>query len=222
MAAKRKRAGCLIGLIGLVMVLAGGNVAAVAAQEEAMRTGLINLDHLLFLTEPVHFGGQPMAIVLIYSEYPGTNGWMRRAGISAVDDVARAALVYLGIFYEQTGDMRALEQARLCLDFALPRTMTARFTTSCTTAGTINTQGSTSYKSLGWWAVRNVGAGRGYRVFGDVDPAYAVELQVSYRLTESALAAAHGRHYAGATWACASPPGFPTAQPMKRRWHCWR
>ena len=118
MAAKRKRAGCLIGLIGLVMVLAGGNVAAVAAQEEAMRTGLINLDHLLFLTEPVHFGGQPLAIVHIYSEYPEYE-WVDAAGegISAVADVARAALVYLG-YYEQTGDMRALEQARLCLDFA--------------------------------------------------------------------------------------------------------
>lgn len=198
MAAKRKRAGCLIGLIGLVMVLAGGNVAAVAAQEEAMRTGLINLDHLLFLTEPVHFGGQPMAIVHIYSEYPEYE-WVDAAGegISAVDDVARAALVYLG-YYEQTGDMRALEQARLCLDFAryLQNDDGTFHNFVYDREGTINTQGSTSYKSLGWWAVRSLWAlAEGYRVFGDVDPAYAVELQVSYRLTESALAAAHSKHY---------------------------
>ena len=62
--------------------------------------------------------------------------------------------------------------------------------------GTINTQGSTSYKSLGWWAVRSLWAlAEGYRVFGGVDPAYAAELQASYRLTESALAAAHSEHY---------------------------
>ena len=82
-----------------------------------MRDGLINLDHLRFLTEPVTFGDQNVAIVHIYSEYPEYE-WVDAAGegIAAVDDVARAALVYLA-YYEQTGDSRALDQARLCLDF---------------------------------------------------------------------------------------------------------
>ncbi len=73
-----------------------------AAQESGMRSGLVNLDHLLFLTEPVKFGDRDVAIVHIYSEEPDYQ-WVDAAGegISAVDDVARAALVYLW-YYEQT------------------------------------------------------------------------------------------------------------------------
>jgi hypothetical protein len=167
-------------------------VPPTTAQDVAMRDGLVNLDHLLFLTEPVMFGDQNVAIVHIYSEYPDYE-WVDAAGegITAVDDVARAALVYLA-YYEQTGDSRTLDQARLCLDFV--RYMQAEdgwFYNFVTDAGgTINPQGSTSYKTLtGWWAMRGLWAlAEGYRVFAGVDPAYAAELQAAYQLTESALA----------------------------------
>lgn len=156
-----------------------------------MRSGLINLDHLLFLTEPVTFGDQEVAIVHIYSEHPDYE-WVDAAGegISAVDDVARAALVYLW-YYEQTGDENALEQARLCLEFVryvqAEDGMFYNFVTD--REGTINTQGNTSYKSLGWWAMRSLWAlAEGYRVFSEVDPDYAAELQSVYQRTEDALA----------------------------------
>ncbi|NDJ77610.1 MAG: hypothetical protein GYB65_15270 [Chloroflexi bacterium] len=157
-----------------------------------MRYGWVNLDHLLFLTEPVTIQGQEMAIVHIYSEHPEYE-WVDAAGegIAAVDDVARAALVYLA-YYEQTGDQAALDQAQLCLEFvrymqaddgAFYNFVTAR-------DGTINTQGGTSYKSLGWWAMRGLWAlAEGIRVYEDIDPDYAAELQDAYLLTESALAA---------------------------------
>ncbi len=163
-----------------------------------MRAGLINLDHLLYLTEPVRFAGQPMAIVHIYSEYPDYE-WVDAAGegIAAVDDVARAAIVYLW-YYELTGDERALENARLCLEFVryMQNDDGTFYNFVLDDQGTINTDGKTSYKSLGWWAVRGLWAlAEGYRVFSSVDPAYAAELQASYRLTETALAAAYSGHY---------------------------
>ena len=70
-----------------------------------MRDGLINLEHLLFLTEPITIDGRDAAIVHIYSEHPEYE-WVDAAGegIAAVDDVARAAIVYLW-YYERTGEI---------------------------------------------------------------------------------------------------------------------
>jgi hypothetical protein len=169
------------------------------AQDNTMRDGLVNLDHLLFLTEPVTFGDQNVAIVHIYSEYPDYE-WVDAAGegITAVDDVARAALVYLA-YYERTGDARALDQARLCLDFVrYMQTDDGWFYNFVTDAnGTINTQGNTSYKTLtGWWAMRGLWAlAEGYRVFTGIDLAYAADLQSAYLLTERALTGEILRNY---------------------------
>jgi len=165
-----------------------------AAQDDPMRNGLVNLEHLLFLTESATFDDLPVAIVHIYSEHPEYE-WVDAAGegISAVDDVARAALVYLW-YYEQTGDEHALEQARLCLNFVLHvQNEDGTFHNFVLDRdGTINIDGATSYKSLGWWAMRSLWAlAEGYRVFNEVDPDYAAELQTRYKLTESALAAAN-------------------------------
>ena len=155
-----------------------------------MRDGLINLEHLLFLTEPITIDGRDAAIVHIYSEHPEYE-WVDAAGegIAAVDDVARAAIVYLW-YYERTGDERALEQARLCLEFtrALQADDGWFYNFVYDREGTINTEGITSYKSLGWWAMRGLWAlAEGYRVFLPVDPDYAAELQAAYKLTEDAF-----------------------------------
>ena len=155
-----------------------------------MRDDLINLEHLLFLTEPITMDGRDAAIVHIYSEYPEYE-WVDAAGegIAAVDDVARAAIVYLW-YYERTGDERALEQARLCLEFTRAlQTEDGWFHNFVyDREGTINTEGITSYKSLGWWAMRGLWAlAEGFRVFLPVDPDYAAELQAAYKLTEDAF-----------------------------------
>lgn len=156
----------------------------------AQTSDLVNLDHLLYLTETVVIGGQEMAIVHIYSEYPNYE-WVDAAneGISAVDDVARAAVVYLWE-YERTGDARLLLWARRCLDFV--RYMQAAdgefYNFVYTRNGDINQFGPTSYKSLGWWAMRGLWAlGEGVRVFQTADPAYADELAAAYLRTEAAL-----------------------------------
>jgi hypothetical protein len=164
-------------------------------ESHTLRDGLINLGHLQWLTEIVEWDGQPVALVHIYSEAPDY-GWVDASGegIAAVDDVARAALVYLA-FYERTGDALALELARYALNFV--RHLQAEdgeyYNFVFDRQGSINTEGRTSYKTWGWWAARGQWAlAAGYRVFFELDPAYAEELQVAYRRGEEALRRAIG------------------------------
>ncbi len=175
-------------LLTCLLLMAGVTVA----QDDLPAADLVNLDHLQYLTEPVTVDGREMAIVHIYSEYPDYD-WVDDAdeGISAVDDVARAAVVYLWE-YERTGDAELLDWARRCLDFV--RYMQADdgefYNFVFTREGEINERGGTSYKSLGWWAMRALWSlGEGVRVFNDVDPAYADQLAEAYQRTEAAVAA---------------------------------
>ncbi len=176
-------------LLLIVLLLSGSGVMA---QEANTGDDLVNLDHLRFLTQPVTIDETPMAIVHIYSEYPEYE-WVDAAGegLSAVDDVARAAVVYLWQ-YERTGDPELLELARRCLNFVLyMQAEDGEFYNFVTdSAGTVNERGNTSYKSLGWWAMRGLWAlGEGVRVFDAVDPAYADQLEAAYLRTEAAIAA---------------------------------
>lgn len=153
---------------------------------------LINLDHLRFLTEPVTVDGSEMAVVHIYSEYPEYE-WVDAAGegLSAVDDVARAAIVYLWQ-YERTGDESLLELAKRCLNFTMYMQADDGefYNFVYDREGTVNERGNTSYKSLTWWAMRGLWAlGEGIRVFDTVDPEYAETLNEAYLRTEAALGA---------------------------------
>lgn len=177
-------------LLLIVLLCLSGN--GLMAQEADASDDLVNLDHLRFLTQPVTIDETPMAIVHIYSEYPEYE-WVDAAGegLSAVDDVARAAVVYLWQ-YERTGDSELLELARLCLNFVMyMQAEDGEFYNFVTDSdGTINERGNTSYKSLGWWAMRGLWAlGEGVRVFDTVDPAYADQLEAAYLRTEAAIAA---------------------------------
>ena len=163
--------------------------------EHPLRDGLVNLAHLQRLTEVLEWDGQPAAIVHIYSEAP-EYGWVDAAGegISAVDDVARAALVYLA-FYERTGDPYALDLARYALNFVLRLQANdgEYYNFVYDRQGTINQGGRTSYKSWGWWAARGQWAlAAGLRVFREADPDYAHKLQQAYLLGEQALRGAIG------------------------------
>lgn len=160
------------------------------AQDDAALDDLVNLDHLRFLTEPATINGQGMALVHIYSEHPEYE-WVDAAGegLSAVDDVARAAVVYLWQ-YERTQEPELLDLARRCLEFVIY--MQAEdgefYNFVYDREATINERGGTSYKSLTWWAMRGLWAlGEGVRVFDTVDPAYADYLAEAYLRTEAAL-----------------------------------
>ncbi len=182
----------LFGLILLLIVSFGVSISHAADD-----SGLINLAHLRFLTEPVAVDGREMAIVHIYSEKPDYQ-WVDASGegISAVDDVARAAVVYL----QQYERLKAkdspdaedtLHLARLCLEFVryMQTPDGAFYNFVFDRNGTINKTGNTSYKSVDWWAMRGLWAlGEGIRVFNDVDKAYADTLTQNYLLTEKAIA----------------------------------
>src|SRR5690606_1326566 len=153
-----RRAGLLL-ICGLLALLVAPGGVSFAGEDSVTASGdLVNLDHLKFLTEPVVVDGTEMALVHIYSEYPEYE-WVDAAGegLSAVDDVARAAVVYLWE-YERTGDESLLELARLCLNFVMyMQTENGEFYNFVTDrAGTINEHGNTSYRSLGWWAMRGL------------------------------------------------------------------
>jgi len=180
---------CLM-LLALIALLGSGSMPALSQAQD-----LVNLAHLRFLTEPVTIEGRPMALVHIYSEAP-TYTWVDAAGegISAIDDVARAAVVYLWQYerLKQGPDAAdALQQARLCLEFVryMQAPDGAFYNFVLNRDGKINTTGNTSYKSLDWWAMRALWAlGEGVRVFASVDATYADTLAKSYLLTESAIA----------------------------------
>ncbi len=145
----------------------------------------VNLAHLNHLYEEVVIDGKPMAIIHIYSEYPDYE-WVDASdeGIACVDDVARAAVVYLRHF-EITEDSASLERARKLLEFC--RYMQAedgQFYNFIYQDRSRNTDGKTSFKSFGWWAARGLWAlGEGYRVFLKRDPQYARQLETQIKKT---------------------------------------
>lgn len=163
--------------------------------ENPMRDGLINLTHLQRLTELVEWNGEEIGLVHIYSEAPDY-GWVDASGegIACVDDVARAALVYL-MYYQRTGDPQALRLARATLNFVLY--MQAEdgeyYNFVYDRSGTINREGRTSYKSWSWWAARAQWAlAAAIPVFRVVDQAYAERLEAAYLRGEEALQRAIG------------------------------
>lgn len=160
-----------------------------------LRDGMINLAHLQHLTEIVEWNGEPIALVHIYSEAPNY-GWVDASGegIACVDDVARAALVYL-LHYRRTGDAHALELARAALNFVLY--MQAEdgeyYNFVLDRSGAINRDGPTSFKSWSWWAARAQWAlASAIPVFRALDPDYASRLEEAYLRGEAALARAIG------------------------------
>jgi hypothetical protein len=184
-----------------VTLTAATTAVEVPAENVKAERGDVNLAHLNFLVEDVDIAGQPMAITHIYSEYPSYE-WVDASGegIAAVDDAARAALVYLPD-YESTGDPASLEKARRLLNFVLY--MQAEdgqfYNFILDRAGTINQTGNTSFKSSGWWAARAAHAlGAGYRVMRSVDPAYASQLDQAFQCIRdvwlSEVAANYGKY----------------------------
>lgn len=168
------------------------------ARTKPMRSDMINLTHLNFLVEPMSVPDKPpMAMTHIYSEAPKYE-WVDASGegLACVDDVARAAVVYLD-YYRQTKDKAALEQAKLLLNFVLY--MQAEdgeyFNFVTDKQGTINRAGQTSFKSWSWWAARGQWAlAEGYALFKDLDKTYAATLKEGYLKGEQALGPALARY----------------------------
>ncbi len=144
---------------------------------------LVNFAHLNHLYEEIDFQGKHVAIIHIYSEYP-EYGWVeaRGEGIACVDDAARAAVVYLRHF-ELSGDTLSLRRSRMLLQFIRAmQDQDGLFYNFIFADHSINRQGRTSYKSLGWWTARGIWAlGKGLQVFQKVDRSYAKQLQMDIK-----------------------------------------
>ncbi len=158
--------------------------AVVRAPASSIDRGAINLAHLNFLVEDIEIAGQPMAITHIYSEYPHYE-WVDASGegIAAVDDAARAALVYL-TDYDRQGDSVSLDKARRLLNFILY--MQAEdgefYNFILDREGTINQTGNTSSRAPagGRRGPRTLWA-TGSRVIRSMDPAYASQLDQAFQ-----------------------------------------
>jgi len=146
------------------------------------RTSLVNFNHLEHLTEEINFLGDTVSIVHVYSRHPDYQ-WVAAMesgleGIACVDDVARAAVVYLR-HHELTGSETSFAKAKSLLEFVLKmQAEDGQFYNFILADHTINREGRTSYKSFSWWAERGVWAmSLGYRLFKERNPAFAEELR---------------------------------------------
>ncbi|MGE5550102.1 MAG: hypothetical protein ACM3ZC_06175 [Bacteroidota bacterium] len=146
----------------------------------------INLDHLDFLADRIKLAnGDTLPIWWVYCE-PTVSGdrnspykYVEAAteGVSCIDDVARAALVYLR-HYELYRDEHSLAKAKDAFRFiAYMRTPEGHFYNFVLASGARNQKGATSVQGVNWWTARAAWAlASGYRVFRQVDPSYAAEL----------------------------------------------
>ncbi len=143
---------------------------------------LVNFDHLEHLTETIELNGQECDIIHIYSEYPDYR-WVDAAeeGIACLDDVARAAVVYLR-YYEIMGIDSILDKAKRLLNFVLyMQAEDGEFYNFIDSNYQINKTYRTSKKSFNFWAARGYWAiGLGYRIFKNEDGDYATKLKDAF------------------------------------------
>ena len=143
---------------------------------------IVNFDHLQHLTESIEVDDQEFSIVHIYSEYPEFKRVDAAGeGVACVDDVARAVIVY-SMHYESTGDMESLSRIKPLLKFLiLMQCEDGEFYNFIDQNSEINRSGITSQKSFNFWAVRAYWAlGYTYRIYKDIDSAFAGKLKKSF------------------------------------------
>ncbi len=135
----------------------------------------LRLDHLRHLGFDVTVEGRPVRAVALYAEAPdyrpvGSPARDGFEGLAAVDDAARAAIVYLRHF-ERTADPTSRDEALALLAFvtAMERG-DGEFLNFVHADGSPNLSAPTSRKSFSYWAARALWAmGEAVRVLGPGD-----------------------------------------------------
>ena len=154
-----------------LLVLTAASAAPVNA------TPAISLDHLNLLKGTIETPAGPLPVWYIYAE-PTAAGYRpvgaAGEGISCVDDVARALLVYLE-HYELTGDTSSLDHARDAISFlAYTRQSDGTYANFVDDRGRLNLTGITSRPGINWWMARAMwGLAKALVVFESIDPGYA-------------------------------------------------
>jgi multiple sugar transport system substrate-binding protein len=120
--------------------------------------------------------GVPVRVVALYAEAPDYQPTASperdgSEGIAAVDDAARAAVVYLRA-YEESGDARVRDEAHGLLRFISAMEQgDGEFINFIDGQGTPNRNAPSSRSSMSYWAARSIWAlGEAVRVFGSRDP----------------------------------------------------
>lgn len=169
-------------LMTILLGCSGGKVSTSQSAES-----IVNLDHLDHLLEWVERDDGEYAIVHIYSEAPDY-GWVDDddEGAAAVDDAARAAVLYLRHF-ELTKEPESRRKAEALLRFIrYMQTDTGLFYNFVWDSDLkINeTHPNSVADAFTWWAARSVWAlGRCVEVFDDVEDGPAAECLESVRRT---------------------------------------
>lgn len=143
----------------------------------------LRYDHLHHLGLNAVVNQRTVRVVALYADAPdyrptGSPARDGYEGIAAVDDAARAAVVYLRV-YEETGDARARDEAHGLLQFiAAMEQGDGEFVNFIDPQGRPNRDAPSSRKSMSYWAARSVWAlGEAVRVFGRLDPDRLQELR---------------------------------------------
>jgi hypothetical protein len=120
----RWRSPSLLALTIVFAALGGCDGEARSVAEPAGPAPLrVNLDHLRHLGMDATVNEKPVRVVALYAEAPGYSPTPSperdgSEGVAAVDDVARAAVVYLRA-YEMTGDVHERDEALRLLAFVV-------------------------------------------------------------------------------------------------------
>ncbi len=141
----------------------------------------INFGHLDALCQDIVFAGKQCTIVHIYADAPDYK-WTDAAaeGIACVDDVARAAVVYM-----RASDLAVhsdMKKIKGLLNFVLAmQTEDGEFYNFIRSDFSINKSSPTSRKAFSFWAARGYWAlGIGVAFFQQKDPAYADTLKLAF------------------------------------------
>ncbi len=138
-------------------------------EQESLK--LVNLSHLNNLYEETDFLGIRSGIIHIYSEYPDYK-WVDAGGegITCVDDIARAAVVYLEHF-KYTGDTASRDKAKMLLKTVCRmQGEDGLFYNFILSDHSINKTHKNSLLSFNFWAVRAIWAmSYGMKILQDED-----------------------------------------------------
>lgn len=169
-------------LSSLIMMLIATGCSNPSEPEQEIES-TFNLSHLEHLIETVEHDGEQVSIVHIYADAP-TYNWVGDddEGEACVDDVARAAVVYLR-HYELTGEKSSAEKAKQLLRFVLYMQTDDGLFYNFVWDNTlrINTVHENSVADkVNWWSARAVWAiGTGARVLAEYDSSFTEVLVAS-------------------------------------------
>ncbi len=199
------RKAVLAALVAVVVPLTAAPSQAIATRPGPAIATRLNLSHLDWLRRPITLvDGQKLTTWQIYAtavRKGDRKGPFRFVGdedegVGCIDDVARAALVYLEDF-EQTRSAKSLATARDALTFVHAlATPDGTYYNFVLANGEINRDGPTSQKGLNWWTARALWASAaGARVFKRSDPAFARLLKQDTDRTVATLIRDQARNY---------------------------